>query len=120
MSFKPSQDQFLGIIRHALTLAGALLIVSFPNAEGFINEIGGSAAILVGLVWSAVDKWSTGNKQDIVEGLFRHAVGVGVVILTFLGSDTGLSVLDKVLTYGVMLIPILFSLFDKKKRTSKT
>jgi len=53
---KPTKEQILGLVRHALTIVGGALV-----AKGFIDEdilaeaIGGVLAI-AGVVWSIVDK----------------------------------------------------------------
>ena len=47
-----NQEQILGIIRHALTLAGGVLLsVGIGDPESML-EVTGGIVILVGLVWS--------------------------------------------------------------------
>jgi len=51
---KLTKEQVLGIIRHALTFVGGILIVQGVAAEGMITEAIGAVVTAVGAVWSVV------------------------------------------------------------------
>jgi hypothetical protein len=51
-----TQDQWLGIIRHALTFAGGILITKGLVDETLWAEISGGALTLVGAIWSVIAK----------------------------------------------------------------
>ena len=48
--------QLLGIIRHALTFVGGILVVKGYMDEGLMSEIIGGISTLIGTVWSVFDK----------------------------------------------------------------
>lgn len=51
-----SKEQILGIVRHALTFIGGVLIMKGIIDEGTWTEISGGAITLAGTIWSIVDK----------------------------------------------------------------
>ena len=51
-----TKDQVLGIIRHALTFVGGLLVTKGLINEGMNEEIIGGVISLVGLIWSVAAK----------------------------------------------------------------
>ena len=51
-----SQDQWLGIIRHALTFGGGILIAKGLVDDALWSEVSGSVVTLVGAIWSIVAK----------------------------------------------------------------
>lgn len=53
-----TREQILGIVRHALTFVGGVLVAKGFANEASITELIGSAMTLVGAVWSVVK-----NKQ---------------------------------------------------------
>jgi hypothetical protein len=53
---KLTKEQILGIIRHALTFGGGILITLGLFSEGIVTEISGLIIALVGGVWSIVEK----------------------------------------------------------------
>jgi len=53
---KLTQEQVSGIIRHALTFVGGVLIMKGLVAEGIWTEISGAVLTLVGGVWSVFAK----------------------------------------------------------------
>lgn len=53
-----TREQILGILRHALTFVGGVLVAKGFASEASITELIGSAMTLVGAVWSVVK-----NKQ---------------------------------------------------------
>lgn len=57
-----TQDQILGFIRHALTLAGGALITNGMFTESELLEAVGAASTLIGFLWS----WYT-KKQELKE-----------------------------------------------------
>ncbi len=57
-----TQDQILGFIRHALTLAGGALVTNGMFTESELLEAVGAASTLIGFFWS----WAA-KKQDTPE-----------------------------------------------------
>ncbi len=53
---KLSKEQVLGIIRHALTFAGGIIVMKGLADETTVTEIVGGVVTLVGAIWSIVDK----------------------------------------------------------------
>lgn len=47
-----NKEQVFGIIRHALTFAGGILVIKGVADEAIVNEVIGSIISSVGLVWS--------------------------------------------------------------------
>ena len=53
---KLSKEQIMGIIRHALTFVGGIVVMKGYVDNGTITEIIGGAMTLTGAIWSIVDK----------------------------------------------------------------
>lgn len=53
---KLSKEQVLGIIRHALTFVGGILVMHGLVNETIVTEIVGGAVTLTGAIWSIVSK----------------------------------------------------------------
>ena len=53
---KMSKEQILGIVRHALTFIGGILIMKGILDEGTWTEVSGGAITLAGTIWSIIDK----------------------------------------------------------------
>lgn len=53
---KLTKEQIMGIVRHALTFIGGILVMKGLVTEASSQEIIGSAMSLIGLVWSVVSK----------------------------------------------------------------
>jgi hypothetical protein len=51
-----TKEQILGIIRHALTFAGGVLITRGIIDEATFTELSGAALTLVGGIWSVIAK----------------------------------------------------------------
>lgn len=51
-----TQEQTLGIIRHALTFVGGILIAKGYIDEAMVEAISGGVITLTGLIWSAIIK----------------------------------------------------------------
>lgn len=51
-----NQDQILGIIRHALTFVGGVLVIKGFQSEGATQEVIGGIMAAVSLVWSYLTK----------------------------------------------------------------
>lgn len=51
-----SKEQLLGLVRHALTFVGGLLIMNGLVSETMISELSGAILTLVGGIWSVVNK----------------------------------------------------------------
>ena len=47
-----TKEQVLGLIRHALTFVGGILIIKGIAAEGIVDEAIGAVVTAVGAVWS--------------------------------------------------------------------
>jgi len=50
------KDKSLGIIRHALTFLGGVLVTQGVIDDAVFTELFGAAMTLIGGVWSVVDK----------------------------------------------------------------
>ena len=55
---KLSKEQVLGIIRHALTFVGGILVMHGLVDETIVTEIVGGVMTLTGTIWSIIDKKS--------------------------------------------------------------
>ena len=53
---KLNKEQILGIVRHALTFAGGVLIAWGLVDDTIYTELSGGLITLIGSVWSIVDK----------------------------------------------------------------
>jgi hypothetical protein len=53
---KLTKEQVLGIIRHALTFVGGILVMRGIVDETIVTEIVGGVMTLTGAVWSIVSK----------------------------------------------------------------
>jgi hypothetical protein len=51
-----NQEQILGLVRHALTFIGGILITQGLVDDGIWSEISGSVMTLIGGVWSILSK----------------------------------------------------------------
>lgn len=51
-----TKEQWMGVIRHALTFVGGLLIASGQLDDAAWSEITGSALSLIGAIWSVAAK----------------------------------------------------------------
>ena len=59
-----TQEQLLGFIRHALTLAGGALVTNGIFTESELLEAVGAASTLIGFVWSWMIKRDNSEKTD--------------------------------------------------------
>lgn len=53
---KLTKEQVLGIVRHALTFVGGIVVMRGLADETAVTEIVGSVVTLVGTIWSIVAK----------------------------------------------------------------
>lgn len=53
---KLTKEQILGIVRHALTFVGGILVMKGLIDETLVTEIIGGAMTLTGAIWSIIDK----------------------------------------------------------------
>jgi len=53
---KLSKEQVLGIVRHALTFIGGIVVMKGLVDEATMTEIVGGVMTLAGTIWSIVDK----------------------------------------------------------------
>ena len=53
---KLTKEQIMGIIRHALTVVGGIVVMKGLVDEAVITEIIGGAMTLTGAVWSIINK----------------------------------------------------------------
>jgi hypothetical protein len=57
-----NKEQILGILRHALTFVGGILVLKGWVEEGLVQEIVGGAITLIGTLWSVFTKKPTTEK----------------------------------------------------------
>lgn len=50
------KQQTLGIIRHALTFVGGIIVMKGLLDEGSVSEISGLTMTFIGAIWSVLDK----------------------------------------------------------------
>jgi hypothetical protein len=55
-NMKLSKEQILGIIRHALTFAGGIVVMKGLTDEATVTEVIGGVMTLTGAIWSIVEK----------------------------------------------------------------
>lgn len=53
---KLSKEQILGIIRHALTFVGGIVVMKGITDETTVTEIVGGVMTLTGTIWSIIEK----------------------------------------------------------------
>ena len=53
---KLTKEQILGIVRHALTFIGGILVMKGLVDEAVVTEIIGGAMTLTGAIWSIINK----------------------------------------------------------------
>ncbi len=53
---KLTKEQIMGIIRHALTFVGGIVVMKGLVDEAVITEIIGGAITLTGAIWSIINK----------------------------------------------------------------
>jgi hypothetical protein len=53
---KLTKEQLLGIVRHAVTFIGGILVMKGLMDDLMVQEILGGATTLAGAIWSVVDK----------------------------------------------------------------
>jgi len=51
-----SKEKILGIVRHALTFVGGLLVMKGIVDDAVVSEVIGGVMTLAGTIWSIVDK----------------------------------------------------------------
>lgn len=51
-----NKDQVIGIVRHALTFVGGIIVTKGLIEESTLMEIIGSISTLIGAVWSIIEK----------------------------------------------------------------
>lgn len=49
-----NKEQVLGIIRHALTFMGGVLVIKGLSTEALVSETIGAVMTAIGLVWSVI------------------------------------------------------------------
>ena len=53
---KLTREQVLGIVRHALTFVGGIVVMKGLVDEATVTEIIGGVMTLTGTIWSVIDK----------------------------------------------------------------
>jgi len=53
---KLTKEQILGIVRHALTFVGGIVVMKGLVDETIVTELIGGAMTLTGAIWSIIDK----------------------------------------------------------------
>lgn len=109
-----NQQQFEGILRHALTLAGAVVLVFFSDAEGLVGEITASAMMLGGIVWSLVRK-TGGETVDKVKGVVRHSFAIVSSFLLYFGKTDIDATVGIIVNAIINIIPFIWSFVDKSE-----
>ena len=110
---------FQAILRGLLSTVGAILIAAFANEAGFIEETIGAIILLSSMIWSIVEKDGSPIEEKI-EGLWRHVVGLIIAFLVKFGGDnseTAIGALNQATSLVVFIIPLIFSLISKNKKT---
>lgn len=51
-----NKDQVIGIVRHALTFVGGIIVTKGLIEESTLMEIIGSISTLIGAIWSIIEK----------------------------------------------------------------
>lgn len=51
-----TQDQVVGIVRHALTFVGGIIVAKGLASDAYVQEIIGGAMTIIGVVWSIFSK----------------------------------------------------------------
>lgn len=110
-----TQQQFEGIIRHTLTLIGAVVLVFFSGAENLVGELTGSGVMLAGVIWSLAAKTDK-PVIDKVRGLINHSIAIVTAFLIYFGAgEDALGTVEAVTAAIVNLLPFILSFIDKKK-----
>jgi|TARA_R110002126_G_scaffold213076_1_gene359617 hypothetical protein len=55
-TMKLTKEQILGIVRHALTFIGGIVVMKGLTDETAVTEIIGSVMTLTGAIWSVISK----------------------------------------------------------------
>ena len=53
---KLTKEQLLGIVRHAVTFIGGILVMKGLIDDSLVQELLGGATTLAGAIWSIIDK----------------------------------------------------------------
>jgi hypothetical protein len=53
---KLTKEQLLGVVRHAVTFIGGVLVMKGLIDDSLVQELLGGATTLAGAIWSIVDK----------------------------------------------------------------
>ena len=53
---KLTKEQILGIVRHALTFVGGIVVMKGLVDETLVTELIGGAMTLTGVIWSIINK----------------------------------------------------------------
>ena len=54
-----NKEQIMGIVRHALTFVGGVLVIKGMATEAMTNEVIGAVMTAVGAVWSVIKNGKT-------------------------------------------------------------
>ncbi len=107
-------EQFQGIVRHALTLTGAIILVFFADAEGVIAEVVAAGTMLAGVLWSLGVK--TGQPlSEKIKGIVNHSIAILTAILVYLGHEGSLSSIELIAGTIINLLPFILSVLNKNK-----
>ena len=109
-----SQEQLTGIVRHFVTLAGAIILVFFSGAEGLITEVGASVVMLAGVIWSIAVK-ANQPLIDKIRGVINHSIAITSAFLIYFGKVDVNETLTGIVTSIMNLLPFLLSIFDKRQ-----
>jgi hypothetical protein len=53
---KLTKEQLLGVVRHAVTFIGGVLVMKGLIDDSLVQELLGGATTLAGAIWSIIDK----------------------------------------------------------------
>lgn len=107
-------EQFEGIVRHAVTLLGAVILVFFSEAEGLVGEVSGSLVMLAGVIWSLARKTDK-PLIDKVRGVVNHSIAIVGAFLLYFGHDDTWTTVESIVGTLMNLLPFILSFADKSK-----
>lgn len=109
-----TKQQTEGLVRHALTLVGAIILVFFADAENMVGEIVAAGAMLAGVIWSIATK-SGGTLIEKIKGVSNHSIAILSAILIYFGKGDAVNTIELVVGTIINILPFLFSALDKNK-----
>lgn len=59
-----NQEKLQGVVRHALTFIGGILVMKGLLDEEMLNELAGALAAVAGTVWSVINKIKSNKLEN--------------------------------------------------------